>query len=83
MRVLTAVLAGAMCLLVGWIAAGDGWTVEAQTQPTPSCHYEIVGVSGTAAFLLNPCTADSWYYDSGVSYSGPNEPATWKRIMKE
>lgn len=82
MKALIAVLVGAMFLLVGWIAAGDGWTVEAQTQPT-SCHYEIVGVSGTAAFLLNPCTGDSWYYASGVSYDGPNEPATWKRIVKE
>ena len=58
--------------------------VAAQTNPSAStCHYEIVGVSGQGAFLLNPCTGDSWYYDSGVSYDGPNEPATWKRIVKE
>lgn len=74
-------------LLTGWLIGGGWNSVVAQTNPptsttTNACRYEIVGVSGTATFLLNPCTADSWYYDSGVSYSGPNEPATWKRIIK-
>lgn len=75
-------------LLTGWLVGGGWNAVTAQTNqsavtPANACHYEIVGVSGTATFLLNPCTADSWYYDSGISYSGADEPATWKRIVKE
>lgn len=74
-------------ILIG-IAVACALILGAQTttttpQPAPVCHYEIVGVSGTATFLLNPCTADSWYYDDGFNYSGDNEPATWKRIVKE
>ena len=83
MKALTAVLAGVICLLIGWMAGAGGNPVEAQTQVATPCRYEIVGVPSQGAFLLNPCTADSWYYDDGVSYSGPNEPRTWKRIVKE
>ena len=70
-------------LLVVAAAAGflllSAQTTTPTAQPAPPCHYEIV----EAQFLLNPCTGDSWYFNSGVSYSGPNEPPVWKRITKE
>ena len=84
MKTLPVVLMGVVCLLVGWFAAGEGSSVEAQTQPAMRSCFEIVDPDGNSTqFLLNHCSGQSWYYDSGLNRSFSRvRPRSWRALER-
>lgn len=77
------------CSMLGEVKARDGNETSRQIATRTDCHFVIVNLPDAARgeILLDECTGNSWWYDSGVEKSDSGTPSTrnpeWRPINRK